>query len=52
MSKRAKVTGWNTLWPWVIVAFLIVIGAWVWLIRTASDHAPVPIPLESEADHG
>jgi hypothetical protein len=52
MSESSKVTGWNTLWPWVIVAFLIVIGAWVWLIRTASDHAPEPIPLESEADRG
>lgn len=52
MAKKKKASGWNTLWPWVIAAFLIVILAWVWLIRTASHNAPEPIPLEHESTHG
>jgi len=50
MSKIRKSSGWNTLWPWVIAVFAIVIGAWTWLIRTASEHAPEEIPIERSSE--
>ena len=40
-------------WPWVILAFLLVITAWTLLIRLAARHTPevidVPSPRHSEA---
>jgi hypothetical protein len=52
MAKERKANGWNTLWPWVILAFVVVISAWVWLISTASKNAPEPIPLEGKSIDG
>lgn len=43
-----KIGGWKVLGIWVTLAFLVLIGAWVTLIRVASDNAPEPVPLESK----
>ena len=48
MRNERKATGWNTLWPWVIGAFVAVIIAWVWLISVANENRPEPIPVEGE----
>lgn len=50
MNKPKEITGWNTLWPWVIVAFLVVIAAWIFLIKKASENALEPIPIERSSD--
>lgn len=46
-KKGAK--GWKTLWVWVVLAFVILIGAWAFLISIASKNAPEPVPLNEPA---
>ena len=33
----------GNLWFWVVLAFLLVIGAWVWTIKIASKYPQAPI---------
>jgi len=36
-----KIAG--NLWTWVVLMFLLLIGAWVWTIWMAAEHGPVPL---------
>lgn len=38
--------GWRTLGVWVTLAFVVVIVAWFFLIRVASENAMEPVPLK------
>lgn len=38
-------------WLWIILAFLVLITGWVFLIRLSLDKAPQPIPLPTPANH-
>ena len=42
---RRKSKGWSTLWIWVVLAFLLLVGAWTALISIASKNAPDSVPL-------
>ena len=33
-------------WIWIVVAFLILISAWVVLFKIAGKHRPEKVPLE------
>ena len=52
MKKReeGKSNSWKLLWVWVIGAFVLLAGAWSWLIVTASSNAPEAIPLEHKSN--
>ncbi len=39
----------KNLWLWVLLAFLILIGAWTALIIIAKHHQPQKIELETPA---
>lgn len=45
---KSKDRGWKTLWIWVALAFLLLVGAWSSLIYVASKNAPAPVPLHSK----
>jgi|GEM_PF-1789754 cytoskeletal protein RodZ len=49
-SEKRKPNPWKLLWVWVIGAFVLLIGAWTWLIVTAWDNAPEAIPLQGKVD--
>lgn len=49
-SEKRKSNPWKLLWVWVIGAFALLIGAWSWLIVTASDNAPEAIPLQQKVE--
>lgn len=37
--------GWKTLGIWVTLTFVGLIAAWYFLITTAMENAPEPVPL-------
>ncbi len=43
-----KSSGFKVLWIWVILAFVVLIGAWMTLINVASDNAPEEIPIKEK----
>lgn len=45
-SVRKKKGGWRTLGIWVTLAFVVVIVAWYFLIKVASENAMEPVPLK------
>lgn len=45
-AKKRNRGGWRTLGIWVTLAFVVVIVAWYFLIKVASENAMEPIPLE------
>lgn len=47
-NERKSSGGWRTLGIWVTIAFLVLIAAWFFLIKVASENAPEPIPIENE----
>ena len=49
MTNDRKPRSARTLWLWVILAFLLLIGAWTTLIIIAKRHQPQKIELETPA---
>lgn len=45
VKEKGKAKGWSTLWIWVVLAFVLLVGAWVTLIDIANRNVPEPIPL-------
>ncbi len=48
MSRQSKSNSWLSLWIWVVLAFAVLVSAWIWLINVASENLPEAIPLTKE----
>lgn len=47
MSDTAKTGGFRSLWVWVILAFLLLIGAWTSIILIATKNQPELIEIDT-----
>ena len=45
-ENNGRKGGWRTLGIWVTLAFVVVIVAWYFLIKVASENAMEPVPLK------
>ena len=38
-------------WIWIVLAFVVLITSWVWLLRLAIETQPESVPLQTRTVH-